>query len=147
MSASSVKARSRYGFIRKKAELDFVNEFIKSLSIKAQGPEVHAGTLSGGNQQKVVLGKGLGIKPRVLLFNEPTRGVDVETKSEFYRLIRGLARDGIAVIMYSSDLVELCGMSDRVVVMYEGGISAVLGSGDIEEENIMRAASGFARVG
>ena len=143
ISASSVKARSRFGFIRKKAETGFVKEFIDSLSIKARNAEVGVGTLSGGNQQKVVLGKGLGIKPRVLLFNEPTRGVDVETKAEFYRLIRELSKEGIAVIMYSSDLVELCGMSDKVVVMYEGKISATIEADDIGEENIMRAASGI----
>jgi len=101
-------------------------------------------TLSGGNQQKVVLGKGLGIKPRVLLFNEPTRGVDVETKVEFYKMIRELSKEGITVILYSSDLVELCGMSDKVAVMYEGKISAIIESESINEENIMRAASGIA---
>ena len=144
IAASSVRARSRFGVIKKRAEINFVKDFINSLSIKAKNAEVRAGTLSGGNQQKAVLGKGLGIKPRVLLFNEPTRGVDVETKAEFYRLIRELSDRGIPVIMYSSDLIELCGMSDKVVVMYEGEISSIIESDDIGEESIMRAASGIA---
>ena len=143
IAVSSMKARSRFGFIKKRLEAGFVKGFIDRLSIKARNAEVDAGTLSGGNQQKVVLGKGLGIQPRLLLFNEPTRGVDVETKAEFYKLIRQLSGEGIAVIMYSSDLVELCGMSDKVAVMYEGEISAVIESADINEENIMRAASGI----
>ena len=147
IAASSVKARSRFGFIRKRLEINFAKSFVKDLSIKARDAEVRVRTLSGGNQQKVVLGKGLGIKPRVLLFNEPTRGVDVETKAEFYKLIRGLANDGIAVIMYSSDLIELCGMSNKVVVMYEGKISGILESENINEESIMRAASGIAGNG
>jgi ribose transport system ATP-binding protein len=144
ITASSIKARSRFGFIRKRIEINFVKDFISSMAIKARNSETRVGTLSGGNQQKVVLGKGLGIKPRVLLFNEPTRGVDVETKAEFYKLIRELSNDGIAVIMYSSDLIELCGMSDKVVVMYEGEISSILESDKISEESIMRAASGIA---
>ena len=144
ITASSMKARSRLGFIQRKMELNFAKDFIGSLSIKVQNTEVAVMTLSGGNQQKVVLGKGLGIKPRVLLFNEPTRGVDVETKVEFYKMIRELSKEGITVILYSSDLVELCGMSDKVAVMYEGKISAIIESESINEENIMRAASGIA---
>jgi ABC-type sugar transport system ATPase subunit len=147
ISASSVKARSRFGFIKKRMEINFTKDFINTLSIKAQNTEVRVGTLSGGNQQKIVLGKGLGIKPRVLLFNEPTRGVDVETKAEFYKLIRELSNEGIAVIMYSSDLIELCGMSDKIVVMYEREISAIIESDDISEENVMRAASGIVENG
>ena len=147
LAASSLNLRSILGFMRKNKEIDFAKEFIKKLSIKAYNSDIQVGTLSGGNQQKVVLGKGLAVNPKVLLFNEPTRGIDVETKAEFYKLIRGLSSEGLTVILYSSDLVELCGISDKVVVMYEGKVSAIIESKDISEENIMRAATGIKDTG
>ncbi len=90
----------------------------------------------------MVLGKELAINPKVVLFNEPTRGIDVEAKREFYNIMHDLARSGVAVIMYSSDLMEVIGMSNRVAVMYEGTISAVLQGEEITEENIMYCAYG-----
>lgn len=143
LSAASLRLRSVLGFIKRKAETAYVNDSIKRLSIKTPGPEQRVGNLSGGNQQKVVLGKGLSIKPKVLLFNEPTRGIDVETKQEFYKLIRSMAREGIAVIMYSSDLMELVGMSDKVLAIYEGRIKAEIHGDKICEESIMMSAVGM----
>ena len=94
--------------------------------------------------KRSVLAKELGIKPRVILFNEPTRGIDVATKQELYYLMRQLANEGSIVIMVSSDLMEVIGMSDKVLVMYEGKISAELTKENISEENIMRGAVGIA---
>lgn len=96
------------------------------LSIKMGGLDLPVSSLSGGNQQKVVLGKELATEPRVILFDEPTRGIDVEAKREFYQIMHDLAARGVAVVMNSSDMLEVIGMSSRVIVMYEGRISGVL---------------------
>jgi len=100
------------------------------------------GTLSGGNQQKVVLAKWLSMTPRVVIFDEPTRGIDVGSKSEIYKLMRGLADAGIAVLMISSDMEEVIGVSDRIVVMREGRIAGFLERVEFSEENVMRLAVG-----
>ena len=99
--------------------------------------------LSGGNQQKVVLAKELAIHPQVILFDEPTKGIDVESKREFYYIMRDLASEGTAVIMYSTDLMEVIGMSDKVLVMYENNVCAQLTGDRINEEEIMRFAMGL----
>lgn len=131
-------------FIDKKKEKQFLAESIQRFAIKTGHVEAPASSLSGGNQQKVVLAKELAISPKVILFNEPTRGIDVEAKYEFYTAMRELARDGVAVIMCSSDLMEVIGMSSRVIVMYEGKVSGVLDQKDLEEEKIMRYAVGLS---
>ena len=92
--------------------------------------------------QKVVLGKWLAMKPRVMIFDEPTRGIDVGSKAEIYRLMRGLADSGVAVMMISSDMEEVIGVSDRIAVMHEGSISGVIGREQFSEENVMRLAIG-----
>jgi ribose transport system ATP-binding protein len=104
------------------------------------------GTLSGGNQQKVVLAKWLSMTPRVVIFDEPTRGIDVGSKSEIYKLMRGLADNGVAVLMISSDMEEAIGVSDRIVVMREGRIGGFLERPEFSEENVMRLAIGEAEV-
>src|SRR5690606_15969180 len=98
--------------------------------------------LSGGNQQKVVLAKWLAMAPKVMIFDEPTRGIDIGAKSEIYRLMRGLADNGVAVLMISSDMEEVIGVSDRVAVMHEGRISGVLERDQFSEENILSLAVG-----
>jgi ribose transport system ATP-binding protein len=100
------------------------------------------GTLSGGNQQKVVFGKWLARGPQVLILDEPTRGVDVGAKAEIYALIDELAGQGVAVWMISSDMEELLGVSDRVVVMHEGRIAGGLERNELTEEAVMRLATG-----
>ncbi|MDQ3916976.1 MAG: hypothetical protein M3348_00610, partial [Acidobacteriota bacterium] len=98
----------------------------------------------GGNQQKVVLAKWLSLGPKVLIFDEPTRGIDVGAKAEIYDLMRRLAEAGVAIVMISSDMEEVINVSDRVAVMHEGRVTGVLGREDCTEENIMRLAVGGA---
>jgi ribose transport system ATP-binding protein len=115
-----------------------------SLGIKAPSVETQAVTLSGGNQQKVVLAKWLSMQPRVVIFDEPTRGIDVGAKTEIYALMRGLADRGVAIVMISSDMEEVIGVSDRIAVMHEGRISGVLERAQFSEYNVLRLAIGQA---
>jgi ribose transport system ATP-binding protein len=112
------------------------------MNIKAPSIESRTANLSGGNQQKVVLAKWLSLSPKVLIFDEPTRGIDIGAKSEIYQLMRRLAQSGVAVIMISSDLEEILAESDRVAVMHEGAIAGVLERNECSEEAIMRLAVG-----
>jgi ribose transport system ATP-binding protein len=114
----------------------------RELDIRAPDVSVRTGALSGGNQQKVVLAKWLAMNPRVMIFDEPTRGIDVGAKSEIYRLMRGLSDAGVAVLMISSDMEEVIGVSDRVAVMHEGRIAGILDRAQCTEENILRLAVG-----
>jgi ABC-type sugar transport system ATPase subunit len=147
LSAGSLYMRQKFSAINRSEENEMVRQNIDLLNIKTPGPEQYVVNLSGGNQQKVVLGKGLAIKPKILLFNEPTRGIDVEAKQEVYRLIRKFADEGIAVVMYSSDLMEVVGLSNRVLTMYEGRITAEMTGNAITEENIMRGSVGITSQG
>ncbi|MFN5718904.1 MAG: ATP-binding cassette domain-containing protein, partial [Bradyrhizobium sp.] len=106
--------------------------------------DIEAVTLSGGNQQKVVLGKWLSMQPRVMFFDEPTRGIDVGAKSEIYALMRSLADQGVAIVMISSDMEEVIGVSDRVAVMHEGSVSGVLEREHFSEYNVLKLAVGQA---
>jgi ribose transport system ATP-binding protein len=114
----------------------------RELDIRTSSITVRTGLLSGGNQQKVVLAKWLAMKPKVMIFDEPTRGIDIGAKSEIYRLMRALADDGVAVLMISSDMEEVIGVSDRVAVMHEGHISGMLNRDQFSEENILTLAVG-----
>lgn len=117
-------------------------ESCEHLNVKATSVEVKAANLSGGNQQKVVLAKWLALHPKLMIFDEPTRGIDVGAKAEVYQLMRLLAESGVAIIMISSDMEEVLHISDRVAVMHEGAITGVLARADCSEENIMRLAVG-----
>jgi ribose transport system ATP-binding protein len=114
----------------------------KQLNIRSRSIESLAGTLSGGNQQKVVLAKWLSMKPRIIVFDEPTRGVDVGAKQEIYELMRSLSDRGVAILMISSDMEEVIGVSDRMAVMHEGQISGVLDRGRFSEDNVLKLAVG-----
>jgi ribose transport system ATP-binding protein len=116
----------------------------KALRVKAPSTDVVAGTLSGGNQQKVVLAKWLSMKPKVVIFDEPTRGIDVGSKSEIYALMRSLADNGVAILMISSDMEEVIGVSDRMAVMHEGAIAGFLDRPDFSEHNVLQLAVGKA---
>jgi ribose transport system ATP-binding protein len=128
--------------IRRSAERRNAGERRTALDIRTASIDTLVGTLSGGNQQKVVLAKWLSMTPKVVIFDEPTRGIDVGSKYEIYKLMRGLADRGVAVLMISSDMEEVIGVSDRIVVMREGRIAGFLARGEFGEENIMRLAVG-----
>jgi ribose transport system ATP-binding protein len=114
----------------------------KALSVKTRDVATIVGALSGGNQQKVVLAKWLSMRPKVVIFDEPTRGVDVGAKTEIYRLMRALADKGVAILMISSDLEEVIGVSDRMAVMHEGAIAGILERDKFSEEAVMQLAVG-----
>ena len=128
------------GFRAPRREQVVVTDLMRDLAVKAASPDSAANTLSGGNQQKLSLGKWLATSPRVLLLDEPTRGVDVGAKAEVYRLIRKLAQDGMATLLISSDLPEILALSDRILVMREGRISGELARADATEETILALA-------
>lgn len=130
------------GLIDRKAEKRAASEACHRLTVKAPSVESLVADLSGGNQQKVVLAKWLSLNPTVLIFDEPTRGIDVGAKAEVYGIIRGLAETGLAIIMISSDMEEILGESDRVAVMREGAITGTLDRAECTEEAIMRLAVG-----
>lgn len=139
----TLPALSRYasrGLIRTNLETAAARQACERLQIKTPSIETPAATLSGGNQQKVALAKWLSLSPRLIIFDEPTRGIDVGAKAEIHRVIRRLADQGVAVIMISSDMEEILGNSDRVAVMREGRITGFLERNDFSEEAIMRLA-------
>jgi ribose transport system ATP-binding protein len=133
---------ARSGMVSADAEKKQAEASKRELDIRAPSVATRTGSLSGGNQQKVVLAKWLAMKPRVMIFDEPTRGIDIGAKSEIYRLMRALADNGVAVLMISSDMEEVIGVSDRIAVMHEGNISGILGRDKFSEENILRLAVG-----
>ncbi len=112
--------------------------------VRGRGLDQQVLTLSGGNQQKVVLGKFLALEPRVLLLDEPTRGVDVSTKSQIYGLIRDQAAAGVSVLVVSSELAELIGICDRIVVLHEGRVAGSVDRGAATEEQLLRVCYGRA---
>ena len=115
---------------------------MKSLRIKANSTMTIAGTLSGGNQQKVVLGKWLLTNPKILFLDEPTRGIDVGAKQEIYAEINRLAKEGMAIVLVSSELPEVLGLSDRVIVLHEGRITGEFTRNEATPEKVMAAATG-----
>jgi rhamnose transport system ATP-binding protein len=131
------------GWLRRTAERRLTEDFIRDLGIRGGGPFTPAGSLSGGNQQKVALARWLATGPRVLILDEPTQGVDIGAKVEIHRLVRRLAGEGLAVLLISSDLPEVIGMSDRIGVMRGGTLTAVL-PGDATPDTVMAAALGRA---
>lgn len=138
----ALSAYASGGLIDRAAERRVAREKCGELNIKAPSIEAKVANLSGGNQQKVVLAKWLSLSPRVLIFDEPTRGIDVGAKAEIYQLMRRLAERGVAIIMISSDMEEVLGESDRVAVMHEGAITGILERNQCSEEAIMRLAVG-----
>jgi ribose transport system ATP-binding protein len=117
--------------------------YVKELGIKVASEKQFANSLSGGNQQKVMIGKWLATTPKVLIMDEPTRGIDVGSKSEIHKMLRRLSEEGVGVIVISSELPEIIGLADRVIVMHEGSITGELSGDDIKEDNIIIYASNF----
>jgi ribose transport system ATP-binding protein len=144
VTLASLLDYARMWLVNGGVERRVAKEQVTSLSIKAPSIDMEAVTLSGGNQQKVVLGKWLSMQPRVMFFDEPTRGIDVGAKSEIYLLMRDLADRGVAIVMISSDMEEVIGVSDRVAVMHEGSVSGVLEREQFSEYNVLRLAVGQA---
>ncbi|HWV87446.1 MAG TPA: sugar ABC transporter ATP-binding protein [Capillimicrobium sp.] len=136
------RALARGGFIRGAAEKALAGDWATKLQLKYHRLDDAVSTLSGGNQQKVVLAKWLATDPRVLIVDEPTRGIDVGTKAEVHRLLSTLAGQGVAILMISSELPEVLGMADRVLVMHEGRLTGAFAREEADEERIMRAATG-----
>ncbi|MFC4652091.1 sugar ABC transporter ATP-binding protein [Lactococcus nasutitermitis] len=138
----STKDFIHHGLFDDKTAHTFVKSLVERLKVKATDEEMLVGDLSGGNQQKVVLAKWIGIAPKVLILDEPTRGVDVGAKREIYQLMNELAERGVPIIMVSSDLPEILGVSDRIVVMHEGEIAGVLSKAEATQEKVMSLATG-----
>jgi len=130
----------RGGFYSRKLATQLIIGIASRLAIKAPSLDTPVGRLSGGNQQKVVLARWLVRKPKLLILDEPTRGIDIGAKSEIYALIRSLTQAGVGVMVISSEMPELIGLSDRILVIAEGKISAQLSNANLSEENILRAA-------
>lgn len=139
---SGLKRLTRFGIIRLQDELTLVKEMIRQLSIKTPNPEFMVVNMSGGNQQKVILARWLSLGIRVFILDEPTRGIDVGSKSEIYQIMSDLTAKGVGIIMISSELPEVLGMSDRVMVMREGTIVKELSRAEANEETIMLHAVG-----
>lgn len=134
---SILKKLSRIGFMNTREEKSVCKEYIEKLRIRCSGSQMAVKMLSGGNQQKVVLGRCLASHPDILLLDEPTRGVDVGAKAEIYKIINDLATVGLSIIVVSSEMTELLGLSDRILVMHEGYLSGELMRGEATEETIM----------
>lgn len=142
ISLASLPRISRGGFLREREERESARQRVEQMKIRVRSVAQGVGTLSGGNQQKVVLAKWLETEPRVLLLDEPTRGVDVGAKHEIYRCLRQLAADGLAILLTSTELVELTGLCDRIVVLHRGAIAATLQGAGATPERIVAAAMG-----
>jgi ABC-type sugar transport system ATPase subunit len=139
---------SRWGFLSRRRESQALAGYVKSLQIKLTGAEQCVGTLSGGNQQKVVLAKWLERNADVIIFDEPTRGIDVGTKFEIYLLMNRLAASGKAILMISSELPEVIGMSDRILVMHEGCLKGeITDVANTNQQAIMKMAVGASKAG
>lgn len=142
ISFISIKDISKGSIVSRKKDKELSNQFIERLRIKTPSMEQLTGNLSGGNQQKVVLAKSLAGKSNIIIFDEPTRGIDVGAKQEIYVLMNQLAQEGMAIIMISSEMPELLGMSDRIVVMHEGEVTGELSKEEATQAKILDLASG-----
>jgi ribose transport system ATP-binding protein len=140
LSFAALAKLSQWGIVDAAAERVAVERMVRLLAIRTDGVDLPAGSLSGGNQQKLVIGKWLMMAPRILLLNDPTRGIDVGTKQEMYKLLRELADAGAAILFYSTDYDELIGCCDRVLVMYDGAIKRELIGDEITERALIGSA-------
>jgi ABC-type sugar transport system ATPase subunit len=140
LSLAVLKRLRRFGLVQPRRERRLVQQQIDSLQVRTAGTHAAAASLSGGNQQKLVLGKWLASRPRLLILDEPTRGVDVGAKSQVHRLIRQLASEGIATLMISSELPELLSMSDRILVMRQGRLVGELPGRTAQQAEVLRLA-------
>jgi ribose transport system ATP-binding protein len=142
LSLASLRRDARAGFLDRVGERRIAEEMMAKLSVKTPSERQLVQYLSGGNQQKIVLGKWLALEPRVLLLDEPTRGIDVGAKQEIYKLMEQLAADGVAILFVSSEMEEVLRMSDRALVMHQGCITGELQRSELSEEAVMKLATG-----
>ena len=142
ISLANLKKISSKNVIQNQKEKELIQKSIEDLHIRCFGPDQECGSLSGGNQQKVIFAKWIHTDPKVLILDEPTRGVDIGAKKEIYNMINMLAEKGVAIIMVSSELPEILGMSDRVMVVREGQVRGILNKKEADQENIMILATG-----
>ena len=142
ITLANVRAISSYGFLRFSEETAVAQRYVRELNIRTPSVGQTVRNLSGGNQQKIVIGKWLYRGSRILFFDEPTRGIDVGAKYAIYGLMDQLAADGVGVVLISSELPELLGMTDRIAVFHEGRITAVLDTRKTNQEEILHYASG-----
>jgi ribose transport system ATP-binding protein len=140
MTLTVLRQLGRWGWINSTAEDALAADSIARLGVKTASSQQHMQYLSGGNQQKVILAKWLATQPTVLLLDEPTRGIDVNAKHEIYKLIDELKRNGLAVVMVSSELPEILAMSDRILVLCEGRLTAEFRHEDATEETLLHVA-------
>jgi ribose transport system ATP-binding protein len=140
LSFASLHRISDNGIVNRAKEQKYIDEMISLLGIKTAGTGIPVGSLSGGNQQKVVIAKWLMNQPRIILLNDPTRGIDVGTKQELYVLLRKLADQGAAILFYSTDYDELIGCCDRVLVLYDGKVKRELVGAEITERALVASA-------
>jgi len=143
ITAAILKKISRFSFIDVKKEIELAREMYAQLNIKGGGIYSIAESFSGGNQQKIVLSKNLAVVPKVIIMDEPTKGIDVGSKSEFHRIMVQLAKQGAGIIMVSSEMPEILGMSDRIIVMCNGKKTAELSIEEATQAKIMKAAIGM----
>lgn len=132
---------AKLGIMREKVQRNSWKEYMSKLKVKASSPNVPVSSLSGGNQQKVILARWLLTKPKVLLLDEPTRGIDVGAKEEIYLLINELAASGLAVVVISSELPELMGISDRIITICEGVLTGEISKEEATQEKLLTAAT------
>ncbi len=142
MSLASLGRDQRKGFLNHGRELDISQGMVRDMKIKTPSDLQEVQYLSGGNQQKVVLGKWLAMKPKVLFLDEPTRGIDVGAKQDIYKLMEKLAEEGVAILFVSSEMEEIIGMSDRAIVMHEGKLTGTIMRNELTEESVMQLATG-----
>jgi D-xylose transport system ATP-binding protein len=145
LTLSALAGLRRGPFVDRDRELAATREMAASLRIKAHALDGAVGMLSGGNQQKVVIGKALFTRPTVLLLDEPTRGIDIGARLEIYQLMNRLAGEGTAIVMVSSELPELIGMSDRILMLHEGRVGGVFARAEATEAGLLAAAMGRDR--
>ena len=146
LTLSVIPRVTRFGLVSVTEERTLVDEMLRKLQIKAGSPDQWAGTLSGGNQQKVIFGKMLLTQSRILLLYDPTRGIDVGTKGEIFAMMRDLARQGYAILFYSSDLPEIVNVADRALVLRNGRLAAMLAREELSEHRILSEAMAEARA-
>jgi len=146
VSLPIVQRLSRLLVVDRAQERRLAADYSKQLQVRSTGVDQTASGLSGGNQQKVVIAKWLATRPTVLLLDEPTQGVDIGAKAEVHRIISQLAAQGMAIVLISSELLEVLGMADRIVVLHEGRVAAEFGRDNASQERIMAAATGHAEA-